>query len=96
MKTVNAIFYLNSVNSSLTEPLKNGIIKCKVNQVFVLIVWRRSDLGEEVPGAEPHQPGHTALIHRLQVLQRRERRRGNELLDGRVGCETTNTRRFII
>lgn len=45
-----------------------------------------SHLNEEVPRPEPRLPGHSPLINRLQVLQRREGRRGGKLLDGCIRC----------
>lgn len=41
-------------------------------------------LDQEVPRPQSGLPGHPAFIHRLQVLQRWERGRWRELLDGRV------------
>lgn len=38
-------------------------------------------LYEEISHPEASPPGDTALVHRLQVLQRGERRRGRELFD---------------
>lgn len=43
-------------------------------------------LDEEVAHAQPGTPCHTALVHRLQVLQGREGRGGGELLDGGLRC----------
>lgn len=43
-------------------------------------------LDEEVSRAQPCPPGHALHIHRLEVLERREGRRGRELLDGSLCC----------
>ena len=53
----------------------------------MVCMFQGTDLNEEVPGPETCQPRYTALVHRLQVLQRRERWRRAELLDGRVRYE---------
>lgn len=45
-------------------------------------------LDEEVSRAQPCPPGHALHIHRLEVLERREGRRGRELLDGSLCCGT--------
>ena len=44
-------------------------------------------LNQEVPGPQSGLPCHPAFIHRLQVLQGRERRSGREFFDGRIRWE---------
>ena len=44
-------------------------------------------LNQEVPGPQSGLPCHPAFIHRLQVLQGRDRRRGREFFDGRIRWE---------
>lgn len=43
-------------------------------------------LDEEVAHAQSSAPCHATLVHRLQILQRREGRGGGELLDGGLRC----------
>lgn len=43
-------------------------------------------LNEEVSHSQSSSPCHATLVHRLQILQRREGRGGGELLDGGLRC----------
>lgn len=45
-----------------------------------------TDLDEEVSHSQSSSPCHATLVHRLQILQRREGRGGGELLDGGLRC----------
>lgn len=46
----------------------------------------RTHLDEEVSHPQSSSPCHATLVHRLQILQRREGRGGGELLDGGLRC----------